>query len=421
MRSHASSTTIAASPESLSMLYNFRHAAFLSSLVILGATSLHATAAPNELAYGKLTGYPAGPEMHHDYGMSRRVGGFSGKRLEKTGNVKTTVLPAQEIQRIPRELRSEWTREFDPEELLRNNPIMSLTLIKNGAIVFEKFQYDTGPSSTFNSESIAKTLTALVIGVLLDEGKIKSLSDPLHVYIPEFKDGWFGNNTIRDLLQMRCGLSGASAGATGGFYANIKYGPTAASGPNARNLYEYIQTLPMSSQPGTTFAYDPVCSDALSMVVSKVTGKLLAEVFQEKIWQKIGSENQSFWAKAGNTNITSGANQFWAKQRDWAKIALLLVNYGEFNGEQVVSVNYMNLLMGDIASVPKTRYGAYGYQTWIQSNDSGGGTALGFLGQRIHFDPASKSAMVVFAVDEHDQASWRFWKWFRTSNFPAAK
>ena len=205
------------------MLYNFRQATFLSSLVILGATSLHATAAPNELAYGKLSGYPAGPEMHHDYGMSRRVGGFSGKRLEKTGNVKTSVLPAQEIQRIPRELRSEWTREFDPEELLRNNPIMSLTLIKNGVIIFEKFQYDTGPSSTFNSESIAKTLTALVIGVLLDEGKIKSLSDPLHVYIPEFKDGWFGNNTIRDLLQMRCGLSGASAGATGGFYANIKY------------------------------------------------------------------------------------------------------------------------------------------------------------------------------------------------------
>ena len=77
------------------MYYNFRHSAFLISLTIFGVTSLHALAAPNELAYGKLTGYPAGPEMHHDYGMSRRVGGFSGKRLEKNGNVKTAVLQAQ--------------------------------------------------------------------------------------------------------------------------------------------------------------------------------------------------------------------------------------------------------------------------------------------------------------------------------------
>jgi CubicO group peptidase (beta-lactamase class C family) len=416
MLGHASSTTIAASPKSPSMLYNFRHAAFLSSLVILGASSFQATGAPNELAYGKLSGYPAGPAMHHDYGASLRVGGFSGKRLEKIGGVKTTVRSAEKIQIIPRELRSEWPIEFDPNELLKNNPIMSLTLIKNGAIVYEKFQYDTGSSSTFNSESMAKTLTALVIGVLLDEGKIKSLSDRLDSYVPEFKDGWFGSNTIRDLLQMQCGLSGASAGATGGFYANIKYGPTAAAGPNARNLYEYMQTLPMTSQPGTAWAYDPVCSDALSMVITKVTGQLLATVFEEKIWKNIGSEHNAYWAKATNTEITSGANQFWAKSGDWAKIALLLVNRGEFKGVQIVPQAYVDSLISDYVRRPNTRFGAYGYQTWKQTNEPGA-SAAGFLGQKIWFDPESKSAMIVFAVDENEKDSQPFWRWFRTQNF----
>ena len=215
---------------------------------------------------------------------------------------------------------------------------------------------------------------------------------------------------------MQCGLSGASAGATGGFYANIKYGPTAAAGPNARNLYEYMQTLPMTSQPGTAWAYDPVCSDALSMVITKVTGQLLATVFEEKIWKNIGSEHNAYWAKATNTEITSGANQFWAKSGDWAKIALLLVNRGEFKGVQVVPQAYIDSLISDYVRRPNTRFGAYGYQTWKQTNEPGA-SAAGFLGQRIWFDPESKSAMIVFAVDENEKDSQPFWRWFRTQNF----
>lgn len=211
---------------------------------------------------------------------------------------------------------------------------------------------------------------------------------------------------------MRCGLSDSSAGPTGGRYANIKYGPTGSQGPEARNLCEYIQTAPTGLFQGFNYVYDPRCSDALSMIVSKATGKLLAEVFEEKIWRKIGSEQPSYWAKASNTNITSGANQFWAKPSDWTKIALLLVNRGKINGKQIISEAYMNAMTKDV--VTRNSSGSYGYQTFTSRYDSSA-WANGYLGQRIYFDSQTKSVMIVFALDEHDANSVPFWNAFRKS------
>jgi CubicO group peptidase (beta-lactamase class C family) len=383
----------------------------VSMAVFLMLSTKMAVAAPDEFKYGKLLGYPAGDEMANDYIIRFRVGGFSGKQLVKRGTTKTTIKPSEAPQKVTSAIRNDWPSEFNPEQLLNNSPMMALILIQGNNIVYESYQYGTSASSTFNSESMAKTLTALVIGVLLDEGLIKSLDNPISEYVPEFIDVWFGKNTIKNLLQMQCGLDGASAGATGARYANIKFGPTASLGAPALNLYEYIKKLPMTSQPGTQWVYDPVCSDALSMVVTKVTGKLLAEVFQEKIWGKLETEHPAYWAKATATEITSGANQFWAKPHDYAKIAILLANQGSFNGKQIISTKYMNALTNDYVRQPNTRYGAYTYQTWKHTSESGA-SANGYLGQRIIFDTVTKNIFISFSVDDHDKASQPFWKWF---------
>lgn len=367
-------------------------------------------AAPDEESYGKLKGYPPGFSMGSDYSKHFRVGGFSGKQLEKPGTEKTKIQASDKPIQVERENKIKWTSDINPDELIASNPIMALILIKDNKIVFESFQYDTGLNSTFNSESIAKTLTALVIGTLLDEGKIRSLGDRVDFYIPEFKEIPFGKNSIKNLLQMRCGLTDISAGPTGGRYANIKYGPTGGRGPAALNLYDYMQTTTTSMFIGFQYAYDPRCTDVLSMIISKVTGKLLAEVFEERIWNKIGAEYPAYWAKATNTDITSGANQFWAKPSDWAKVANLMVNKGSYNGQQIISEAYVSAMTKDVVS--RESSGSYGYQTFTSRFDTSA-WANGYLGQRIYFDSTKKSAMIVFAVDEHESKTHSFWNKFR--------
>jgi len=382
---------------------------YLLLLVALVMVASNAFSAPDEYKYGKGMNYPSGDTMGGDYITHNRVGGFSGKKIEKPGTEKTKINSADTPYEIRRRVRAEWPAELNPDDLIQSNPIMALILIKDDTVIFEKYQYETGPESIFNSESMAKTLTALVIGVLLDEGKISSLNDSVDSYIPEFKNIKFGKNTIKNLLQMRCGLSDISAGPTGGRYANIKYGPTGARGPEARNLYEYIQAAPTGVFQGYQYAYDPRCSDALSMLVSSITGKLLAEVFEEKIWRRIGSAHPSYWAKATNTNITSGANQFWAKPVDWIKIASLLVNKGKFNGQQIISESYVTSLTKDV--VNRNSSGSYGYQTFTSRFDTSA-WANGYLGQKIYFDSSTKSAMITFGVEEHDINSVPFWNIF---------
>lgn len=382
----------------------------LSVLCLAALIGSNAQPAPSEEKYGKGYDYPAGWTMGQDYITMNRVGGFSGKRIEKRGTEKTLISPSENPISVEKQLTDQWNGRFNPNKLLETNPIMSLILIKDNKIIYESYQYETSSESTFNSESMAKTLTSLTIGVLLGEGKINNLDDSLSKYVPEFIGTKFGDNSIKQLLQMKCGLKDPTVGKNGAPYANKKYGTTGAEGPDAVNLYDYFKSVPTTFFK--TYQYDSRCTDALSMVITKITGKLLAEVFEEKIWRNIGSEKPAYWAKATKTDITSGANQFWASPADWSKIAILLANKGKINDLQVIPEAYMNAMIED--TVSRSGGGSYGYQVFLTS--SGGAVwANGYLGQKIYFDNTTKSAMLTFSVDEHNGDVLDFWEWFRKS------
>ena len=98
-------------------------------------------------------------------------------------------------------------------QIIDSNATTSILLIDNGKIVFEKYKSPATPESPLFSQSMSKSLTAYTIGVLLCEGKIKSLDDKAETYAPELKGTVFGDSSIKDLLTMS---SGAKDGVTSG-------------------------------------------------------------------------------------------------------------------------------------------------------------------------------------------------------------
>jgi CubicO group peptidase (beta-lactamase class C family) len=91
------------------------------------------------------------------------------------------------------------------DDYLARQRVTGLLIVKDGVIQIERYQYDWKPTDRFTSESMAKSITALGIGIALGEGKIASLDDRAERYAPKLRGTLYGGTTIRNLLRMAAG------------------------------------------------------------------------------------------------------------------------------------------------------------------------------------------------------------------------
>lgn len=391
----------------------------VSLLTALGTSNSNcAFAEVKAKEFGKAEGYP------HEIGWPFRMtpkfrhGGLTGKGLtELEGKVKPFwISPPSKRYPVPRSTPQAWVSDR-AKQLMAENTIMAMLLVKNGNIVFEQYQYETTESTLFDSQSIAKTLTALSLGLLADKGMLPSLETPMGRIVPELSRSPIGKASLRQTLQMQCGHEfkwvDKGAESSAGKYAQIRFALYGGS----RNLYQYFQTLP-ATPPGAIFSYDPHCSDALSMVVTKITGKTLRENFEKDIWHAIGAESRAAWLSPfHHAELTTGASAFYATLRDWGRLALLFLNEGAYGSNRIISGEWIKSMHSDKVDVGNypSNFKYYGYQTWVRTEAADSWYAgLGNHGQRFYIDGNTKSAMIIFALDEsHIRMSDQFWDDFR--------
>src|SRR5262249_56920795 len=87
------------------------------------------------------------------------------------------------------------------------NPRTGLRTARDDTILYEHYQYARTDRDRFLSQSMAKTITAMLIGIAVSEGKIKSIDDPASAYVPGLANTEYGKTSIRDLLHMASGVS----------------------------------------------------------------------------------------------------------------------------------------------------------------------------------------------------------------------
>ena len=116
---------------------------------------------------------------------------------------------------------------------------------------------------------MAKSIVALLIGKAIDEGKIKSLDQPVADFIPEFKEGEKSKITIRHLMMMSSGLDWNEG------YASLTSQVTEAY--YGTQLYKQVASLGVAEAPGKFWEYKSCDTELLAIIVNKATGKSLAE------------------------------------------------------------------------------------------------------------------------------------------------
>src|SRR5215831_214295 len=128
-------------------------------------------------------------------------------------------------------------------DLLKKISTVAVVVIKNGSLVYERYDDGYSDSSLSGSFSMAKSITSLLIGAAIKEGKIKSVNEPVGNYLPEFKDGLAAKLKIKDLLTMSSGSNWDEA------YANPFSVTTEAY--YGSDLYKAATGVKIKRVPGT--------------------------------------------------------------------------------------------------------------------------------------------------------------------------
>ncbi len=368
----------------------------------VGAGPVFSNTGPDAEVYGAAAGFPTGD----------RVTSSQPQHLVATYSHFGEIFPSRPVQRaatpwlfkrapepsISYTFRSD---RFSIQDYLGRNPTTGLLIAKDDTILYEHYQYARTDRDRFLSQSMAKTITAMLIGIAVSEGKIKSIDDPVSAYVPGLATAEYGNTSIRSLLHMSSGVEFSEVYDGNDDIAKLSRDLFAGSGKDP--VASVAQFNTRIAPPGTRWHYASVETEILGLVLRAVTGGPVADYLHDRIWQAIGTEADASWAIDGTgQEITFCC--FNAVLRDYARFGRLLAHDGAWEGRQVIPRQWLldatTVQPADAYLAPKmaTPYFGYGYQVWLLPGEARRFALLGIRGQIILVDPASKLVMVHTAV-----------------------
>jgi CubicO group peptidase (beta-lactamase class C family) len=288
-------------------------------------------------------------------------------------------------------IKTRSSKQLTTNELkyLENLAVSSLLILHGDTIILEKYWGNHNEESVSNSFSAAKTFVALLIGCALDEGKIKSLDEPIGNYLPAFNIGKKKKITIKHLLWMSSGLDWSESGKN-------PLSDNAAS-YYGTDLKQLVNEQEVKRNPGELFLYQSGNSQLLGFIVEKATGTQLSHYAEQKIWSKINSEYNAFWSLDKKNGDEKSFCCLYSSTRDFARLGKLIGNFGKWNGEQIISEKYMRELTqpAPLYTEDGIRNYRYGYHTWLYLGDKDPVYyCRGILGQYIITIP-SKNIVIV--------------------------
>jgi CubicO group peptidase (beta-lactamase class C family) len=222
--------------------------------------------------------------------------------------------------------------ESSLRDYVSRNPVTGLLIAKDEEILFEHYQYGRNDHHQMMSQSIAKSITGLLVGLAVADGVIKSVDDTAGVYVPGLRGSEYGNTPIRDLLHMSSGADFGEERDSGRDLDRLWIDMVLRRWPFNKGTVESIRQFNNRvAPPGTRFYYASIETDVLGLVVHHAVGKSLSDYIFERIWSQIGAEADAAWlVDADGFEVAHGF--FNAVLRDYARLARLLA-HGRVGGQ----------------------------------------------------------------------------------------
>ena len=293
------------------------------------------------------------------------------------------------------------------EQSLAANYTDGIVVLHRGKIIYERYFGVLNPEGQHGAMSMTKSVVGTMGAMLVADGTLDA-SKKIADYVPELAESAFGNATLRQVLDMTTGLKYSEdyADPNAEVWKHAQAGsplpkPKDYTGP--QSYMEYLQTVEPQGEHGEAFAYKTVNTDVLGWVIARVTGKNVAQLMSEKIWQRIGAEQDAYFTvdSIGTPFAGGGLN---TGLRDMARFGEMIRNDGQYLGQQIVPKTVVDEIRagGDKSAFSKAGYdllkgSSYRNMWWVTHNADGAFMARGVYGQRTYIDPKAEMVIVRYA------------------------
>ena len=214
-------------------------------------------------------------------------------------------------------------------QTLDQYPINAEVIVRNGVIVDEYYKEGYDENSIFTLQSTSKSVTSAIFGIAMDKDYIDSVNTPISTYFPEilnYGSEYKNQITVWNLLTHTTGLDVSDTANWNEWLASS-------------NWVNYVLERPAVSRPGTTFNYFTGNTHLLSAIIEKTTGKTTYEFGKENLFDKLDMD--SVECSTDPQGISDGGNGFAMNIYDMAKLGQLYLNEGVWEGEQVISKQWI--------------------------------------------------------------------------------
>lgn len=282
-----------------------------------------------------------------------------------------------------------------------------IVVLHKGRVVYERYFGALTPEGQHAGMSVTKTFTGTLAASMVADGTLDPERKVVD-YVPELGKSAFGSATVRQLMDMTTGIrfSENYADPKAEVWAHAAAGnplpkPKDYTGP--RSYYAFLQTVQAEGTHGEAFHYRTVNTDALGWVLARVSGKSVAELLSERIWSKLGAEQDAYMT-VDSTGTSFAGGGFNAGLRDLARFGEMIRNDGRYNDQQVVPKAAVEDIRrgGSKADFAKADYPllagwSYHDMWWHSHNEHGAFMARGVFGQTLYIDPAAEMVIARFA------------------------
>jgi CubicO group peptidase (beta-lactamase class C family) len=281
----------------------------------------------------------------------------------------------------------------DLDAFLANHQTLAFIVIRNDTLLTEKYFDGFSRESVIPVFSVAKSVVSALVGIALEEGLLGSVDDPITRYVGGLTEKGFDEITLEHLLNMRSGI----------IYSESYFNPFSemAKFYYGRHLDRYVLKSRIREAPDLHYDYISVNTQLLAMALENQAGIPLPQYLEEKIWKKIGMEYDASWS------IDSKKHQrvksfccLNARPLDLAKFARLYLNEGNWEGDQIISREWVRRSISIDNDSRDSRGYPYHYH-WRVLED-GSFFAKGILGQYIYIDPSRNLIMMRLGKKEAD-------------------
>jgi CubicO group peptidase (beta-lactamase class C family) len=304
----------------------------------------------------------------------------------------------------------------------QNHNVHSVLVIKDGKLVFEEyFSGEEMDISNYNATyvrknfdhdtphflaSATKSITSILTGVAIDKGFLKELDEKMFSFFPEYSN--LSNTeknkiTISNMLTMSTGLPWDE----GYPFDDIRNDLVAMV--RSQEPIGFILAKPLTASPGDQFIYNSGTTNVLGEIISLKSGLTLNNFGAKYLFEPLGITYHTWIGCAYKPDLALASSGLYLTPRDMAKIGQLYLQKGIWNGNRVVSENWINESTKQHILVPANQNPmqklilGYGYQWWIGSFASGNSEtyfAAGYGGQYIFVFP-KKNMVVVLTGGEY--------------------